>query len=52
MKYDSAHGGEKELLLTAQKNYSKMLALNSDLEESDVARQQLKEIEKALRRYQ
>jgi hypothetical protein len=29
-----------------------MLALNSDLEESDVARQQLKEIEKALRRYQ
>ena len=52
MKYDAAHGGEKELLLTAQKNYSKMLALNSDLEESDVARQQLKEIEKALRRYQ
>jgi tetratricopeptide (TPR) repeat protein len=52
MKYSAAHGGEKELLLTAQKNYNRMLALNSDLEESDIARRQLKEIEKALRRYQ
>ena len=51
MKYAAAHGGEKELLLTAQKNYTKMLALNSDLEESDEARKQLKEIDKALRRY-
>jgi tetratricopeptide (TPR) repeat protein len=52
MKYSAAHGGEKEFLLTAQKNYNKMLALNSDLEESDAARRQLKEIDKALRRYQ
>lgn len=50
MKYNTANSGERELLLTAQKNYNKMLALNSDLEEADAARQQLKQIEKALRR--
>jgi len=52
MKYQAAHGGEKELLLTAQKNYTKMLALNGDLEESDAARQLLQKIETALKRYQ
>jgi tetratricopeptide (TPR) repeat protein len=52
MKYNAAHSGEKELLLTAKKNYTKMLALNSDLEESDIARQSLQKIETALRRYQ
>jgi tetratricopeptide (TPR) repeat protein len=50
VKYNAVHSGEKELLLTAQTNFNKMLALNGDIEEAGTARGYLQKIETALKR--
>ena len=50
VKYKMVHSGEKEILLTAQTNFNKMLELNSDLVEADAARQYLAKIDTALKR--
>lgn len=47
-EFDEAKIKDKQMLLAAQTHYQKMLSINSDLEESDIAKQHLKEIQRVL----
>jgi hypothetical protein len=49
MQYKNTGSTSKEILSTAKTNFTKMLALNSDIEEADTARVYLQNIEKGLK---